>query len=259
MPNDIKIIGNQIIRLATVSSTNTYTFGLARQGMAEGCVVRADAQTAGKGRLGRGWDSPANQGLWFSFLLRPQFPVSQVGLIPFFVSVALVESVKSCLNLTSQVKWPNDLLFNGKKICGILSEAEFEKQQLKFLIIGVGLNVSHQPDDFPPDLRAKAGSLRMFTETAIDSELLFEQILHDLNFYYHQIQHEGFGFIRETWKSYCDRLGKPVEVRQQTQILKGIFHDLAPDGSLLLKRGTELVRVLAGDLHSAKENYAADN
>lgn len=258
MPNDSKIIGNQIIRLVTVPSTNSYSFDLARQGMAEGCVVRAANQTAGKGRLGRCWDSQANQGLWFSFILRPQFAVSQVGLIPFFVSVAVAESVKSCLNLTVQVKWPNDLLFNGKKICGILSEAEFEKQQLKFLIIGVGLNVSHQPDDFPPELRAKAGSLRMFTEAVIDSELLFEQILYDLNFYYHRIRHEGFGFILEIWKSFCDCLGKPVEVHQQTQILKGIFHNLAPDGSLLLKQGTEIVRVLAGDLHSGKENYATD-
>jgi BirA family biotin operon repressor/biotin-[acetyl-CoA-carboxylase] ligase len=253
MPSTDKIIGNRIIRLATVPSTNTFAFRLAQEGTPEGCVVRADQQTAGRGRLGRRWDSRANLGLWFSFILRPEFPASQACLIPFFVSAALVESVQTCFQITPQVKWPNDLLFNGKKICGILSEAEFEKQQLKFLVVGVGINLWHLPEDFPPELRSKAGALQMFTDLPIDPEAFFQQILDDLNFFYDQVRQKGFDLILEIWKSFCDSLGKPIEVRQHSQLLTGVFHDLAPDGSLLLKCGREIIRVLAGDVKSVKE------
>lgn len=249
MPGNTKIIGNRIIRLSKVPSTNTYARQLARKvGCPEGCVVRADEQTAGKGRLGRKWDSKSNLGLWFSFILHPRFSVSQASLIPFFVSVALVESVKACFQITPQVKWPNDLLINGKKICGILSEVEFQNNEMNFVVVGVGMNLWHLPDDFPPELRQKAGSLQMFADVPIDAEAFFQQVLEDLNFFYKQVQEKGFAVILEIWKSYCHCFEKPIEVQQNGRLIKGIFHDLAPDGSLLLKKGPEIIRVVAGDI-----------
>lgn len=249
-----KIIGNRLIILDSVSSTNEYAWQLAAEGIPEGCVVRAQVQTAGKGRLGRRWLSQNELGLWFSVILRPSISASYACLIPFFASIAVRKSIQACFQLMPHVKWPNDLLIDYKKICGILSEARFESQHLDYIILGIGLNLHHRLNDFPPDLQKKAASLAMFAEIPQDTSFFFEHLLKNLNSFYKLIQQHKFALIIELWKSFCTDLGQTIHLNQNNKIVSGVFHDLAEDGALVLKQGEKLVRIVAGDLEYSQAN-----
>jgi len=241
-------IGSQIIRLDSVASTNDYAHQLALQGMAEGCVVIARQQIAGKGRFNRKWDSQNDLGLWFSIIFRPPISARHATIFPFFTSVALVHSLKTHLDLTVQLKWPNDLLINKKKIGGILSEVEFNRRFVKFVIIGIGINLFHSPNDFPAELQQKAGSLSMFSKAPLATGSLFETILADLNHYYKIVNRDGFETIIREWKTNCPYFKQTIQLRQSTRKIQGSFHDLAPDGSLILQQGNELLKISAGDI-----------
>jgi BirA family biotin operon repressor/biotin-[acetyl-CoA-carboxylase] ligase len=253
MPEKMKKIGNDLIELDRVSSTNDYAFKLALAGQKEGCVVLANEQIAGKGRLGRRWDSPAGLGLWFSIVLRPPAPATMASLYPFFASVAIVKVIQKLFNLTSDVKWPNDLLLNQKKFCGILTEAVFEKQKVKFLILGIGINTNQEPADFLPEMRMSATSIRHETGNWIDQQHLLQELLAQLDTYYSIVLEEGFSPILNLWKSFCPSFGQTIALKQLDETMKGIFHNLDPDGSLILRQEDgRLIKILSGDLNYFK-------
>jgi len=256
-PGNFNNIGNRIIRLKSVRSTNDYAYQLAARGMPEGCIVVAEEQTAGKGRLGRQWNSPRQQGLWFSVILRPLIPSRLVTLFPFLASVAVAQSIQTCFQITPHLKWPNDLLINHKKIGGILTEAATESNVIKFIILGIGINVYQQPEDFPPALRAKAGSISLFTTREIDLNQFFRQIQQDFNSDYSLAQKHGFTPILKRWKSLCKELHQPITLHHNNQILSGIFYDLAVDGGLLLQQPNRLIKIVAGEIQFEKENSNA--
>lgn len=248
MPTSDRLIGNQIIHLAHVDSTNNYAYRLAVEGAPEGVLVLADEQSAGRGRRGKNWYSTPGLGLWFSCILRPNLPASMATVFPFFASVALIQSIKTFFPLNPQVKWPNDLLVNQKKLAGILSEVTFEMQQIKFIILGIGINVNQSAADFPENIRERAISLAQAIGTPLDTHDFLNQVRFDLDRYYQMLKQRGFGPIRSLWKANCPDLGRLIEIRQAHTLFKGIFQDLAPDGSLILQQsdGTK-IRITSGE------------
>src|SRR6266700_3606798 len=154
-----KVIGRDIRVFEETTSTNDVVERLARDGVKEGVVVFAESQTKGRGRLGRKWMSPARRGLWFSILLRPDLRPQETTQLTVASATALRRAIQAHTGLKPEIKWPNDLLVCGKKVAGILTELHGELDHVKYVIVGIGVNVNLSPGDFPPEVRKAATSI----------------------------------------------------------------------------------------------------
>jgi len=158
-----KVIGRDIRVFEETTSTNDVIEKLARDGVKEGIVVFAEAQTKGRGRLGRKWISPARKGLWFSVLLRPQLSPLAATRITIAAATALFRALHAQTGLNTEIKWPNDILIGGRKVAGILTELSAEPDKVKHIVLGMGVSVNLVAGDFSPELRKFATSLRIET------------------------------------------------------------------------------------------------
>ncbi len=169
---DRLIIGRDIRVFHETTSTNDLADKLGRDGVKEGAVVIADKQNKGRGRLGRSWISLPGRGLWFSVLLRPPLSPQAATQLTIASATAVVRALQKSTGLRCDVKWPNDILINGRKICGILTEMAAELESIKHIVLGIGLNVNFAEDDFPPDIRKIASSLKIETgQNSADAKL----------------------------------------------------------------------------------------
>jgi BirA family transcriptional regulator, biotin operon repressor / biotin---[acetyl-CoA-carboxylase] ligase len=244
-----RVIGRDIRVFQETTSTNDVVEKLARDGVAEGVVVFAEAQSKGRGRLGRPWISPPGKGLWFSVLLRPPFPPQAVTRITVMAATALARGIHHLTGLSSQVKWPNDLLLRGRKCAGILTEMSGEADSVRHAILGVGVDVNLTSRDFPPDLRRIATSLLAETGGPVDRAALAAQLLRELDQDYARICHGGFEEVAEEWERLCTTLGRPVVVQVGERRIQGRAEALDPDGALLLRtQHGHLERITGGDV-----------
>src|SRR5258706_216125 len=147
-----KVIGRDIRIFQETTSTNDVIEKLARDGVKEGVVVFAESQTKGRGRLGRKWISPAKKGLWFSVLLRPNLRPQEITQLTVASATALRRAIQSHTGLKPEIKWPNDVLIRGKKVAGILTELSGELDHVRYVILGIGVDVKLKPNHFPPQL-----------------------------------------------------------------------------------------------------------
>jgi BirA family biotin operon repressor/biotin-[acetyl-CoA-carboxylase] ligase len=231
----------------TLDSTNDLAKALAVQGAPEGTVVVAEAQTGGRGRLGREWNSPSGVGLYVSLVLRPMLPPMELPQITLTTAVAVVRAVRRVAGLAPGIKWPNDLLLNGKKLGGILTEMETESDRIRHVVVGLGLNVNNP--GFPPELAATATSLALVAERTFSRVNLLQAWLEEFEALYERFLHQGFQEILEEWKGSAVTLGKMVTVRQGPREISGQALDVAPDGALLLRTADgEMVRVTSGEI-----------
>jgi BirA family biotin operon repressor/biotin-[acetyl-CoA-carboxylase] ligase len=229
-----------------VSSTNTVARDLARGGAVEGTVVIAEAQTHGRGRLGRGWVSPPGRNLYMSIVLRPELPDAQLPQLSLVAGVAACEAVGEWCRAT--VKWPNDVLIDGRKVVGILIESEGEGRS-RFLIAGIGVNLNATREEFPSELRDKAGSIRMTTNTLVDRAQFTARLLARLEQRYDQLNAEGFARMRAAWESLSALIGVEICVDEPAGRVSGVVLGLADDGALRLRLASgEERRVVAGDV-----------
>jgi BirA family biotin operon repressor/biotin-[acetyl-CoA-carboxylase] ligase len=231
----------------TLNSTNDLAKELAAQGAPEGAVVVAEAQTGGRGRLGREWDSPPGVGLYVSLVLRPMLPPMELPQITLTTAVAVVRAVRRVAGLAPGIKWPNDLLINGKKLGGILTEMETESDRIRHVVVGLGVNVNNP--GFPFELAATATSLTLEAGRTFSRVLLLQAWLEEFEELYGRFLNQGFPEILEEWKSSAVTLGKMVTVRQGPREISGEALDVAPDGALLLRTNNgEIVRVTSGEI-----------
>lgn len=228
--------GPGIVCRAVVDSTSSEARRLAEEGYPGGTTVVAEEQTAGRGRRGRSWNSSPGKGLWFSMLLRPE-EMSMAGApaITLAVAVAAARAITAATGVAPGVKWPNDLLAGGRKIAGILTEVKGEPDRVEYLVVGIGVNVNHGAADFPPELRARAGSLRLAAGRVFDRTSLFlslrEGILDACDLFFRQ----GFAPFRQPWKDSSVTLGRPVKVSWPGGTLEGTALDLDPGGALVVQ------------------------
>lgn len=181
------MIGGQIVHLEEVTSTLDLALEMAEEGAAEGLVVVADKQTAGRGKEGRTWESPAG-GLWLSIILRPSHPAHHAPLFTLLGALASAEAIREISGLEAWVRWPNDLYLREKKVGGILCEMRTAGWRIRHLVMGIGINVNQQAADFSLPLRERATSLRLESGTSWDTERL-EEVLYDrLNILYKGLQ-----------------------------------------------------------------------
>ncbi len=231
--------------LETVSSTNTYLKAMAQQGAPAGSLCLSETQTAGKGRLGRVWHSPAGQGLWLSVLARPAIQPAEAPLVTFCAAMGMAQAVQEVTGLAAAVKWPNDLVLSGKKLCGILLEASTAADRLNYIIIGTGLNVGHGA--YPAELAHQATSLADHTVPPPRS-LLLVHYLTALEDYLALLEQGGLTALLPDYRRLSCTLGSQVRVSGSVEFT-GMAEDMDATGALLVRdmSGT-LHRVLAGDV-----------
>jgi len=222
---------------------------LAGYGAGEGTVVVAETQTCGRGRLDREWVSPKG-GLWFSIIFRPELkPAEAFGLV-FVSGLAVAEVLCDLYDLKAETKWPNDVLVNERKVCGILTELNTTGERINYVIVGVGVNANFDVAKvFPEEMRKVATSLENGLGRKVSLEELFKALLEKLENIYELFLKEGFGPVLEKWKAYAGFLGRQVEVASDSEKLCGLALDVDSEGALVLRIEDETVgRVFAGDL-----------
>jgi BirA family biotin operon repressor/biotin-[acetyl-CoA-carboxylase] ligase len=244
---DTRVIGRDIRVFNETTSTNDVVEKLARDGVREGVVVFAESQTRGRGRLGRRWMSPAGQGLWFSVLVRPPLPPEAATQLTVIAATAVSRAIREQTSLAPQIKWPNDILFGGKKAVGILTEMSAELDRIRHLTLGIGVDVN--VTDFPMELRDTATSLALAAGRSIDRAELAAAILRELDADYARVCGNQFASIAEEWERQCVTLGRRVRIHNGARTVTGRAESLAPDGALLLRTDHgHLERIIGGDV-----------
>ncbi len=244
-----RVIGRDIRVFQETTSTNDVIEKLARDGVREGAVVFAEAQRQGRGRLGRKWLSPPRQGLWFSVLLRPSLHPQAATRLTVGSAVALSRAVRAQTGLSPSIKWPNDILLRGRKVAGVLTELSAELDRIRYVVLGIGLDVNQRESDFPPDLRGTAGSLRMAAGQEIDRAALAAEVLQALDAVYAQLGSGSFADLADEWEGQCVTVGRSVQIRIGPRLIEGRAESLDDDGALLVRtQHGRLERIVGGDV-----------
>jgi BirA family biotin operon repressor/biotin-[acetyl-CoA-carboxylase] ligase len=244
-----KRFGRSILFRREVGSTNEWAKELAELGAGEGTVAIAETQTAGHGRLGREWFSPRG-GLWVSVVLRPKMSASEaIGLV-FVAGLAVAEVFQEKFGLKVETEWPNDVLANGKKVCGILAEMSTKGRVVNFVVLGFGVNANFPVEEvFPESLKKIATSVEKELGQKVPIEELFKALLEKLESKYDQCAEKGLAPLLTEWKKYAGFLGRKVEVKNGSEKLLGTASDVDCDGALVLRlEDGSTRRVLAGDV-----------
>jgi BirA family biotin operon repressor/biotin-[acetyl-CoA-carboxylase] ligase len=244
-----KTIGRDIRVFEQTTSTNDVIEKLARDGVKEGAVVFAESQTKGRGRLGRTWMSPARKGLWFSVLLRPELRPQEATQLTVASATALRRAIQSETGLDPEIKWPNDILIRGKKVAGILTELSAELDRVKHIILGIGVDVNLNANEFPVELRKTATSLKIETGRTVSRPELATSILRELNHDYARVCGRFFADVADEWEAHCTTIGRAVTIQVGERKIRGRAESLGEDGALQLRtEHGHLERVIGGDV-----------
>ena len=229
-------------------STNCEAKRLALSGVPEGTIVLADAQSQGRGRLGRHWVSPRGKGLYVSVILRPQVPPEWGSRTTLAAGVALAVAIEE-LGVRPSLKWPNDMMVGHRKVAGILTDVSFQKNRIASVIVGVGVNVNTRREDFPVSIRDVATSLRLRAGRSIPRVTLLQRFLRQLEAWYELLCQGSFERILKTWRNYESILGSLVEVYMPGSRLLGVAEDIDAHGGLLVRDNMgHLHQIMVGDV-----------
>lgn len=234
----------KILHFKSLTSTQDKAKEFAKKGLSN-LVIVADTQTRGRGRFKRKWHSEKG-GLWMSILVKPS-NTSNLQYLTFAAAVAVVESIKKIANLKTNIKWPNDVHYKGKKLCGILTEGSFGNENS--VIVGIGLNVNQT--SFPNGIKNIAISLRMITKKKFKINFFLNNIMGNFFHLYNNYHNKKkIGYILKKWKKFSDTINKSVTVITKTKKLDGKVIDIDKDCNLLLKlKNNKIVKVIEGDIN----------
>ncbi len=234
--------------LPKASSTNDVALHLAVQGASEGTVVTADEQIKGRGRYGRRWVSTHGKSLAFSIILRPKLHADELPEITLAASVALAKAFES-YRLKPLIKWPNDVLLKGGKVCGILTETGPKKDKMPSVILGIGINLNQQSWDFPKELRKTATSFYRSSGRKVEPVEFFRRVLLCLEETYHWVAERRFSKVLFEWRKRAATLGHQVKVAQAGRVFYGQAIDVDEKGALWVRNDTGIVeKVVSGDV-----------
>jgi BirA family biotin operon repressor/biotin-[acetyl-CoA-carboxylase] ligase len=239
------IIGKDIKYFNETESTNIIAREMAGSAE-EGTVVIAGSQTAGRGRMGRKWISPEG-GIWLSIILKPWIQPSHAARITFLAGVSVAKTIRS-LGLDARIKWPNDVLINGKKVCGILTEIKAEFDVIEYCVVGIGIDANVDTESFPEDIRESSTSLKRELGHDINRAEFVKRLLEELEALYLEFQKEGFSSLLEEWRNMSATIGEWVKITTQTRIVYGEAIGVDSEGALILETGEgKLEKILAGN------------
>ncbi|MFR1387427.1 MAG: biotin--[acetyl-CoA-carboxylase] ligase [Anaerotignum sp.] len=229
-----KTMGQSIYFYEETDTTNNRARELALEGAPEGTLVVAEKQTAGRGRRGKVWESPLGTGIWMSLVLRPQILPAEASVLTLLCGLATAEAIKAETGLSAGIKWPNDILINGKKAVGILTEMDCEMSEVHFVIPGIGINVNTA--SFPPEIADIATSLYLECGKTVSRRRLVHKVLERLEEHYETFLRTGsFTAMLEDYRKHCITLGKEVHVLGREPFFAEAL-DITPEGELLVRR-----------------------
>jgi BirA family biotin operon repressor/biotin-[acetyl-CoA-carboxylase] ligase len=238
-------VGRRLEYRAVLGSTQDLARELARAGAPEGTVVLAGRQTAGRGRLGRSFISPRG-GLYFTVILRPALESASGGRLPIIAALAVARGLEQVAGLRTALKWPNDVLVGGRKICGILLESDLTGEAVNYVLLGIGINVNADVSAYP-EIAAIATSAAAEAGREVSREALAAAVLDELERLYLAVQ--AGRPVRDEWRARLDTLGRQVRATWGQTVEEGLAEDVDGDGSLILRRPDgSRVTIAAGDV-----------
>ena len=242
-------IGQEIFHKEITGSTNQDIKELAMSGATQGTVVCADMQTAGRGRRGRSWLSNKGDGLLFSLLLRPDIAPDKVSQITLLMALAVAKVLRKTYAFDARIKWPNDILVNGKKTTGILTEMIAEENRIQALLIGIGINVNQEQADFPDALQTIATSVAIEEGQQVDRVQLVAKVLDFLEHYGdHYVKH-GFPLIKKLWEESSCTIGSQVRATTLREVVEGEAIAITDSGVLEIRQANgEIKGVYSADI-----------
>jgi len=239
------MMGKNIHYFKETESTNILARDMAGSAD-EGTVVIAESQTGGRGRMGRKWISPEG-GIWFSVILKPKMEPLHAPRLTLLAGVAVAKTTRS-YGLLAKIKWPNDVLINGKKVCGILTEIGAEMDSIQYVVVGVGIDANVDTETFPGEVRDVSTSLKNELGHDINRVEFLQNLLYELESLYHKFQREGFSSIMEEWRLMSATIGQWVKITTQSRIMYGEAIGVNSDGALILETSDgKLEKIVAGN------------
>jgi len=243
-----KVMGRQLRLMDKTESTQTAAHHWVEEGAEEGALIIAEQQTSGRGRMGRHWHSPPGKGVWMSLILKPRIPIHFAPQLTLLTAVALCRTINK-IGIAAGIKWPNDLLVAGKKICGILLESNAEDERLKYVIAGIGISANLQEEDYPEELRMKATSLFIESGKPVSREQLIADFLLEFECLYEIFQQEGFAPIRTLWEALSVSLNRHIRIQTLQGWVEGTASGIDSMGALqLIKSDGSMVKMYSGDI-----------
>lgn len=249
-------IGRNIYYKEEVDSTNTSAKELSAKGVKNGSVIVANYQKKGKGRNGKIWTSPCGCNVYMSILLKPKFSPEVAQGMTIIAAVSVADAIASVTTLKPQIKWPNDILVNSKKVSGILTEMSTQNMTIEHIIVGIGINVNLEEKDMENNIKDIATSLLIESKNMshsngpVDRNRLITAILNKFDKYYEMFLSTGLSSVLQYYQKYFTLIGKEIEMNIENRRVKGRVVGIDSKGALLLKTGeNELEKVVSGEIY----------
>lgn len=237
-----KRYGRHIHYFETCTSTQFIAHDEEQNGALDGTVIVSEEQTSGRGRMARAWSSTAGKGIWMSVIVRPALTPQQAPQMTLVAAVAVTRAIQEMTGIEPDIKWPNDILVKGKKVTGILTELQADPDQVKAIILGIGINVNQDQADFPEELHGIATSLKMLTGKPVDRAQLIAKTLEFLEIYTDLYVKHGFGPIKMLWEGYSNTTGKRIRAVMLNETIVGTALGISEEGVLELKLDDGTIR-----------------
>ena len=244
---ETKSLGRNLRFFDEIDSTNNELRRIAENGAPDGTLAIAEIQTAGKGRRGRAWTSPRGSGIWMSFLLRPDFAPEYASMLTLVTAMAVEKGIRQQTGLDCQIKWPNDIVLNGRKICGILTEMSTEEDSIRYVVVGIGINVNTK--EFPEEISKTATSLAIETGHPVRRAPLVASILKAWEEYYETYKKTlDLSLLKEEYNARLVNLGREVKVLAPTGDYVGVSGGITDTGELIVEVDGEKREVMSGEV-----------
>lgn len=242
-----KWIGSRIVYYDVTDSTNIQAKRLAEEGSPHGTFVVADCQKSGRGRRGRSWESPAKSGIFMTLLLRPEIRPDQASMLTLVAAMAVATALRKCVDIPAQIKWPNDIVLGRKKICGILTEMNTEIEDINYVVIGIGINVSNEA--FPEEISHMATSIYQESGKTIRRAELIETIWEQFEHYYAVFCKAGdLSGICSEYNGYLANCNQQVRILDPQKPFEGVARGITDQGELIVETEEGIKNVFSGEV-----------
>ena len=230
-----------------LDSTNKEASRMARQGCEHGTLVTAEEQTAGIGRRGRNWSSENGAGIYMSMVLRPNLKTEQASMLTLVAAMAVKTAIEEMCYLKPFIKWPNDIVLNKKKICGILTELSLKGTEIDFIVVGIGINVKNQV--FPEEIAQNASSILLETGKLVDKECLIEEVCKQFDIYYRKfMQTKDLSLFKDEYEQALINREEKVKVLDPLGEYTGVAKGITNTGELIVDKAGENCYVSSGEV-----------
>jgi BirA family biotin operon repressor/biotin-[acetyl-CoA-carboxylase] ligase len=242
-----KIIGKEILYFESINSTNSLALKLIETGIKDGTVIIANEQLAGRGRFERRWISPAKKNLYMSIILMPELSPKNLSFLSLMTPIPCVSAIRELTHLDVSIKWPNDLIIEGKKLGGILIETKIVKGEV-YAVLGIGINVNFERQEMPEEIKDFATSIMEEMGTAYSRAQIALEILKDLDKWYDILLNKDFEKIKKEWLKHTSTIGRFIKVKSGNFTYTGLAVGIDEEGMILLDTGDSIKKISSGDV-----------